>query len=210
MDVRQVPGADAAADATGLPVPRVDDLPRGVAGDPVFRVGDQASVVFTFSAEQAAEAAAQTGETLPPPPVGLDGNQFRLDAGPGLVAVWPSTQGVPALAVARAVAPTAYSSSVPFAVARDYLLSMPGLPESVATQLRSVSGDGATLPVPLAAEEMDSSTAEVNGIPATVLTSTDGVMAAVVWADDGLVTVVVGSMSAEEVLGVARDLRWDG
>src|SRR5690242_900056 len=48
--LRQVAGGEAAQKATGLAVPRVALLPRGVTGDPAFRVGDRAEAVFTFSA----------------------------------------------------------------------------------------------------------------------------------------------------------------
>ena len=44
-------------------------------------------------------------------------------------------------------------------------------------------------------------------MPATVLTSRDGRMAGVVWVRDGVVTAVAGSLSADEVLTVARGLR---
>jgi hypothetical protein len=205
-DVREVADAAAAEAATGLPVPRVGELPRGVTGEPAFQVGDQVSAVFTFSAEQAARAAAAAGEALPPPPPGLDGSQFRLVAGPGLAMVWSEGRGLPALVVARAVAPAAYSSGVPFETARDYLLSLPGLPEDVASQLRGFTGDGTTLPLPVPAGLVTSS-AEVGGVPATVLASRDGTIAGVVWVDDGVVTAVAGSLSADEVLSVARGLR---
>jgi hypothetical protein len=205
-DVREVADAAAAEEATGLPVPRVDELPRGVTGAPALQVGDRVSAVFTFSAEEAAQTAAAGGETLPPPPPGLDGSRFRLVAGPGIAAVWSEARGVPALVVARAVAPTTYSTGVPFETARDYLLSLPGLPEDVASQLRSFSGQGTTLPLPVPAELVEDSTAEVGGAPATVLTSRDGAMAGVVWVDDGIVTAVAGSLSADEVLSVARGL----
>ncbi|MBL7497122.1 hypothetical protein I6A84_19855 [Frankia sp. CNm7] len=206
-DVREVADAAAAEEAAGLPAPRVGELPRGVTGEPTFRVGDQLSMVFTFSAEKAARAAEAAGEPLPPPPAGLDGSQFRLVAGPGLAAVWGASRGVPTMIAARAVAPTAYSSGVPFETARDYLLSLPGLPADVASGLRSFSGDGTTLPLPVPAEEMTSSTADVGGAPATVLTSRDGAMVAVVWVEDGVVTAVAGSLSSDEALSVARGLR---
>jgi hypothetical protein len=209
-NVREVAGAAAAEEATGLSVPQVSELPRGVTGEPRFQVGDPVSAVFTFSAEKAAQAAAAAGETLPSPPPGLDGSQFRLVAGPGLAAVWSEARGVPALVVARAVAPTAYSSGIPFETARDYLLSLPGLPEDVASQLRSFSGDATTLPLPVPAE-LETSSAEVGGVPATVLTSQDGTMAGVIWVDEGpqgsIVTAVAGSLSGDEVLSVARGLR---
>jgi hypothetical protein len=207
-NVREVADAAAAEEATGLSVPQVGELPRGVQGDPAYQVGDAVSAVFTFSAEKAARAADAAGEALPAPPAGLDGSQFRLVAGPGVAAVWSSGSGAPALLVARGVAPTAYSSGISFDTARDYLLSLPGMPDDVASQLRSFSGDGTTLPLPVPADEVTSSSAEVDGRPATVLTSRDGTMSGVVWVDDeGVATAVAGSLSTDEVLSVARGLR---
>jgi hypothetical protein len=206
VDVREVADAEAAEKATGLSAPRVSALPRGVTGQPAYQVGGRANAVFTFSVEKAARTAAAAGQTLPPPPPGLDGSQFRLSAGPGLAAVWSAGSGVPALVVARVVAPTGYSTGIPFATARDYVLSLPGLPEDVASQLRSFSGDVSTLPLPVNSRYLTSSTAEVAGLPATVLTSRDGLLTGVVWVRDGVVTAVAGSLSAGEVLSVARGL----
>src|SRR4051812_16916341 len=207
-DVHQVADAQAAADFTSLDVPKVNQLPRGVTGDPVYQVGGEMSAVFTFSADKTAQAAAAAGQTLPPPPPGLDGSQVRLVAGPGLAEVWtqPSTQ-MPALVVGRAVAPTAFSSGAPFEAVRDYLLSLPGIPEDIATQLRSFSADGTTLPLPVPVDLATSSATEVNGLPATLLSSRDGSMAAVVWVNDGVVTAVAGALTGSEVVSIAQDLR---
>lgn len=209
VKIREVDDVGAAEQATGLSVPRVGELPRGVTGAPTYHVAGRTTAVFTYSAEKAAQTAAAAGETLPPPPAGLDGSQFRLAAGPGLAAVWSEGRPVPALIVARAVAPVAYSSGVPFATARDYLLSLPILPANVAAQLRGFSVDGTTLPLFVPTEKMTSSAADVNGSPATVFASRDEVLAAVVWVRDGVVTAVAGSLRADEVLAVARGLRWN-
>ena len=206
-EVTGVADAAAAAEATGLAVPAVADLPRGVSGEPTYVVADAMAALFTFSADRAAQAAAASGETLPPPPAGLDGAQFRLTAGPGVAQTWTSDQGAPALVVGRAVAPTADSSGVPFATARDYVLSLPGVPEGLAAQLRSFTGDGTTLPLPVPEGQVSSSTTDVNGASATVFTTPDGTMAGVVWVEDGVVTAVAGSLSTDEVLAVARALR---
>jgi hypothetical protein len=206
-EVREVADAQEAAAATGLEVPEVTTLPRGVGGRPSFQVGDQVSATFTFSQERAAEAAADAGEALPTPPPGLDGSSVRMDAGPGVVQTWSSDVGAPALVVARAVAPTAFSSGAPFDTVRDYLLSLPGLPDDVAAQLRSFTADGTTLPLPVPADEVTTSSAEVDGTPATVLETRDRTLAAVVWVSDGTVTAVAGSLDADELLTVARDLR---
>lgn len=205
-NIYQVADATAAEKATGLSVPDVSDLPRGVAGQPTYQVGKQVAAEFTFSAAKAGQAASAAGHPLPPMPPGLDGSRFRMTAGPGVAAVWSSNSGLPALIVARAVAPAAFSTGIPFTTARDYLLSLSGLPDDVRTQLRSFSGDGKTLPVHVMAEELTSSAAEVDGKPATVFKLRDGSMAAVVWVDDGVVTAVAGSLSPTEVLSVARGL----
>jgi hypothetical protein len=205
-EFREVGSAADAERATGLEPPRVEDLPTGVTGEPTFEVVDEVTATFTFSAEEARQAAADEGERLPPPPPGLDGSRFRLEAGPGMAAVWSEERGLPALVVARAVAPTAFSSGVAFETARDYLLSLPGLPEDVASQLRGFSGDGTTLPVPVPDALAESSSADVDGVDATVIESRDGTMAGVIWVQDGVVTAVAGSLSEDEVLAVARGL----
>jgi hypothetical protein len=163
--------------------------------------------VFTYATRQAEAVARDSGETLPAPPAGLDGSRFRLSAGPGLAMIWSEARDIPAMVVARAVAPTAESSGLAFETARDYLLRLPTLPDDVASQLRRFSADGTTLPLPVP-EEAKSAQADVGGTPATVLTARDGTMAAVVWVTDGVVNVVAGSLSDDEVLSVARGLRW--
>jgi hypothetical protein len=205
-DVRTVPDAAAAAAQTGLDVPEVTTLPRGIGGDPVHQVGGEVTATFTFSLDRAADAAAQAGTTLPAPPPGLDGSEVRLAAGPGSLQLWSSDAGAPSLVVGRAVAPTASTSTVPFETARDYLLSLPGVPDDVAAQLGTFSADGSTLPLPVPGDHVTTSSAEVGGVPATVLTTRDRTMAAVVWVDEGVVTVVAGALDADEVLQVARDL----
>jgi hypothetical protein len=208
-EIREVGAADAAAERTGLSVPQVGELPRGVTGTPTLRVGGQAVGVFTFDAAEAARVAADSGQELPPPPAGLDGSRFRLTAGPALAMVWSEARGVPAMLVARAVAPAAESSGIAFATARDYLLTLPSLSDDVKAQLRRFSGDGTTLPLPVPSDEVESSQADVGGERATVLTARDGTMAAVVWVRDGILNAVAGSLSADEVLTVAREARWD-
>jgi len=203
----EVPDAAAAAAETGLDVPEVTTLPQGVSGEPVYQVGGEVSATFTFSADRAAQAAAEAGETLPPPPPGLDGSQVRLVAGPGLALIWSGAADVPALVVGRAVAPTAFSSGLPYETVRDYLLSLPGLPDDVAAQLRTFTTDGSTLPLPVPADEVTTSSTQVNGVPATVLVTRDRTMSAVVWVDDAVVTAVAGALDADEVLSIAEDLR---
>ena len=166
------------------------------------------SATFTFSADRAARGRRRGR-----------GRRCRLPrrvwtgarCGWSPARAWPRSgrpsAGAPALVVGRAVAPTAFSSGVPFETVRDYLLSLPGLPDDVAAQLRTFTADGSTLPLPVPADQVTTSSAEVDGVPATVLATRDRTLAAVVWVDDGVVTAVAGSLDADEVLSIARELR---
>ncbi|MEX5634188.1 hypothetical protein [Parafrankia sp. FMc2] len=205
--LREVDDAAAAAEQTGLEVPDVEHLPRGVDGRSLIQVSDEAEAVFTFSTERAAQAAAAEGRPLPPVPPGLDGSRVRLTAGPGVAQMWPSTSGAPALIVGHAVAPRAFSSGVPFGTVRDYVLSLPGLPDEVAAQLRTYAADGTTLPLPVPSDEFTTKPVDVDGASATALASRDGTFAAVVWVDGGELFAVAGSLSTDEVLTTARELQ---
>ena len=81
-------------------------LPRGVSGEPVYQVGGEVSATFTFSAERAAQAAAEAGR-------GAAAVRRRAWTGARCgwspARAWPRSgrraAGVPALVVGRAVAP---------------------------------------------------------------------------------------------------------
>ena len=130
-----------AEERTGLAVPAVGDLPEGVTGDPTYQAAGVMSATFTFSAEKAAQAAAAEGEALPPPPAGLDGSSLRLEAGPAVAAVWSQPTGMPTLVVARVVAPTVYSSGVPFDDGARLPAVAPRPAPGLATQLRDLSDE---------------------------------------------------------------------
>lgn len=206
-DVHEVADTAAASAQSGLDLPAVPDLPRGVSGQPAYQVAGKVTATFTFSVDRAADAAAEAGKALPSPPPGLDGSRVRLMAGPGVAQIWESSSGLPALVVGRAVAPKAFSSGVRFEVVRDYLLSLPGLSDEIAAQLRTFAADGSTLPLPVPADLATTKPARVNGLPATALATRDRTLAGVVWVDDGMVTVVAGALDDDEVLTIARDLR---
>ncbi len=198
------------ASGHGLDVPEVAELPDGRHRGPEYQVADVVSATFTFSAEKAAQAAAAEGEALPPPPAGTRRQPAAARGRPGrrgrLVAAAP---GVPTLVVARAVAPDGRllraSRSRPSATTCS---RSPACPRTSPTQLRDLSADGATLPLPVPAELVTTSTGRRRrrprrpcSPPATAL------FAGVVWVEDGVMTGVAGSLSADELLSVARGLR---
>jgi len=208
---RLVPVNDAAAAQrrTGLAVPTLPttlDLPTGVTGEPRYEVVPRQTAVFTFSRQAAVRAATQLGQSLPPLPPGLEGTELRLQAGPAVVMTWTQDSGLPTMLVARAVAPSAATNGVALDTVRDALLSLPGVSPALAAQLRAVTGDGSTLPLPVPQDRFTTTSADVSGHQATVLTARDATVTAVVWVDDGMLTVVAGQLRSDELLTVARGL----
>jgi hypothetical protein len=195
LDVRAVDDASTARSITGLDVPIATSVPLGISGEPVYRVADAVEAIYTFSS------------ALPAAPPGLGGSELRFSVGPAVAAIWPRPTGVPGLVVSRAVAPTAVSSRVPLTTIRDYLLSLPGVSEELATQLRTFDPDGSTLPLPVPGDFVGTSDADVNGVTATVLSTRDRSLAGVLWVDGGVVTLVAGTLDTDEALAVARGLR---
>lgn len=200
-----VASAAEAKARTGIAVPRVAHLPRGVTGRPQIAVITAGSPTFTFSAAKARAAAERSGASLPALPVGMDGAKLKVNLGPGVAEIWGEGSAVPGLGVARIKAPTASAEGVPVATLRDYLLSQPGIPAKLAAQLKAIPIDGSVLPIPVP-DGVSADGATVGGAKATVLTTNDGAGAAVIWIADGQLTAVFGPLDRSEVLDVARGL----
>ncbi len=212
-DVREVADAAAAEEATGLSVPRVGELPRGVTGEPDApgrRPGERRCSRSRPSRPRG--SPRDSGEALPPPPAGPRRQPVpagrRPGARRGLVGgaaacrpwSWPARSRPPRT-------PRASRSRRPATTC----CPCRGSPTTSPSQLRGFSGDGTTLPLPVPDRARSrASAADVGGAPATVLTVA-GRHAWRAWSgwSDGVVTAVAGSLSDDEVLSVARGLRWD-
>lgn len=205
--LRSVADAAAARRVTGLTVAPVLNLPSGVSGSPSYRVMRQTAETFQFSAAKAGRTAARNGTSLPPLPSGLDGAVLRVTVGPAVVRLWQQGSGMPTLVVAQIGSPVAETSGVSWPVLRDALLSMPDLPPTLAQQLRAITSDGSTLPIPVPSGQFSSSATQVSGTPATLLQSNDGTFSGIIWVVDGQVHVVAGPLSPAEVTSVADALR---
>ena len=205
--VEQVLDAATAAARSGVAMPSVAHLPVGVEGKPTYAVLDHETVEFTFSTASAARTAAGRGVTLPPPPPGLDGSTLRVEGGPGVAVSWGEHHGVPTMVLARVKAPVVSSQGAPLATVRDYLLSLPGIPQSLASQLRALTADGTTLPVPVPTDLATSSPVVVGSSQATLVQTKDRLAAGVLWVDHGMLQAVGGTLSRDDVLEVARGLR---
>ncbi len=226
---RTVASDSAAAAASGLALALPTALP-GSLGAPRFAVLPQGSVDFTFLASKAAATARRKGLALPPMPPSLDHSTLSVTLGPAAVAVYAapgpvagqaSTSGrgssgaaggsaLNALYVAVAQAPVVRSNGANAATIENYLLSLPGIPASLATELRALEGPTQTLPLPIPQGQANATDITLGSTPAVEIATQSGVYNAVVWEAAGRIHAVAGPFTAAQVEAAARSVAAQG
>ncbi len=211
------PDAAAAASAAGLGAPVVAELPAGVPSAPKYAVVSGGVVAFTFNANLARAAAARAGGQLPPMPAGLDGSTLSVTVAPAVVVSYgvdPSAllQGgsVPtgeAFIVVATRTPTVTSTGVTARRLEDYLLSVPGIPVGVASEIRAIGDPTKTIPVPIPVDLASASQVSINGARGLLIGDSTGLGSLVIWQHNGVVYAIAGTLTSNQVLGVARSTR---
>jgi hypothetical protein len=210
------PESDAAAAAAvaGLAVPTVADLPAGTPAPPAYAVVSGGVVTFRFDAALARAAAARAGGRLPALPAGLDGSTLSVSIAPAVVVSYgvdPATllQGGevptgPAFIVVATRIPTVSTTGVTARQLEDYLLSVPGIPADVASELRAIGNPDETIPVPIPIDLASGSAVTINGARGVLIGDSTGLGSAVIWQHNGVVDAIAGTLTVGEVLDVAR------
>lgn len=225
----------AASSSSGLHLLATGKLPAGIKGDPAFHVLSAGSASFTFSTAAASASAGKLGQTLPALPANLDGSSLTLSGGPVVIETVGSQQslgpfsapksggsgaapsearhgflanlgGIPQLVIVQMKAPVLYSNGPTVAQYENALLSMPGVPPSLASQIRALGDLSSTLPIPIPTSLAAAHAADINGAPGLVIGDTTGIASGVVWQSHGLVYGVAGSLTDRQVVAIARSM----
>ncbi|HVC41575.1 MAG TPA: hypothetical protein VND54_06325 [Candidatus Saccharimonadales bacterium] len=207
------PDAAAAGSAAGLGAPVAANLPEGTAA-PKFAVVSGGVVTFTFSADLARAMAARAGGQLPAMPAGLDGSTLSVSIAPAVVVSYgvdPATLlnggSVPsgaAFLVVDTRTPTVSSTGVTARQLEDYLLSVPGIPAGVASEIRAIGNPSQTIPVPIPIDLASGSSVSINGARGLLIGDSTGLGSAVIWQHNGVVYAIAGTLTTTEILGIAR------
>jgi hypothetical protein len=205
--------AAAAAAAAGLGAPAVADLPAGTPATPRYAVVSGGVVTFTFDGALARTAAARSGGVLPPVPAGLDGSTLSVSIAPAVVVSYgvdPAALlhggSVPtgeAFLVIATRTPTVTSTGVTARQLEDYLLSVPGIPAGVASEIRAIGDPAQTIPVPIPVDLASGSAVTIGGSRGLLIGDSTGVGSAVVWQHNGVVYAIAGTLTSTQVLAVA-------
>ncbi|MEA2565968.1 MAG: hypothetical protein QOD49_1145 [Actinomycetota bacterium] len=224
-----------AAQSSGLHLLTPGKLPSEIKGDPAFHVLSAGSASFTFSKAAASASAGKFGKPLPALPATLDGSSLTLNGGPVVIETVGSQSslgpfsvpksgasgtapdnahhgllgglgGIPQLVIVQMKAPVLYSDGPSVAQYEDALLSMPGVPASLASQVRALGDLSSTLPIPIPTSLASAHAADINGAPGLVIGDTTGIASGVVWQSHGLVYGVAGSLTDRQVVAIARSM----
>lgn len=209
--------AAAAGELAGVAAPEIS-VPAGVTGAPRYAVVNGTVVSFTFLARLARAAAARSGGQLPAMPSGLDGSTLTVSINPAVITSYgldvsalyggggtlPSSG--PAVVVVASRTPTVSSTGVTVQALEDYLLSVPGMPAGVASEIRAIRNPEQTVPIPIPIDLASAATVSINGVSGLLIGDTTGLGSVVLWQHNGVVYVVAGTVSANDALGMARSL----
>jgi len=214
LSITPEPDAGAAAQIAGLAVPVVA-APSGTTSAPTYSVINGTVVSFTFNAALAEAAAARAGGHLPPLPAGLDGSTLTVMIQPAVVVAYgldpaalysggslPSS-GAAFVVVASRV-PTVSSTGVTVQTMENYLLSVPGIPADVVSELRAIGDPAQTVPVPIPIDIASAATVSINGSRGQLIGDSTGLGTIVLWQHTHVVYAVAGTISSDTALGIAR------
>ena len=219
-----------AAKASGIAVAQAAYLPASISAQRTYHVSRTASASFTFSAAKTRAFARRKRITLPPMPSRLDGATLTASVGPVIVQIdgRQSTLNVrnarnhrafavnheelrslpaDAIIITQAHAPKIVSSGATVPQIESYLLSIPGVPADLATQIRAIRDLNQTVPVPFRIDKETAQKVSVQGTQGLLVGDNTGVGSGVMWEKNGTVYGVAGPFAASEILKVANALK---
>jgi hypothetical protein len=193
-----------AAQMVNFPILLPHYLPRGISNNPDFGVIDGSHATFTFSASKAHAYFVKNGYGNVNIPANLDGATFDLTTTAGVVIAYgnqASTQFMLVEVPSPVVWATGQSSLQEL---RDFVLSLPGLPAPLVTQLRQIDLNSGIVPLPIPSG-VDSQSITVHGTSGLLLTSNVSTTieqikkfpagSAVVWQTHGIIYALGGTIS---------------
>lgn len=202
-----VGSASALTAASGIRLMTPSTLPSGVSSRVQYYYLGGRSASFQFSAARARQAAVASGKALPLMPAGIDGSTLQVTVGNTALAIYGASRTFPSLVVGEMQAPRIASTGVSVRELENYVLSLPGVPPQLATQLQSISDPTTTLPLLIPVDKAHARRVDVQGVSGLVVGDNTGLGSVVVWEKDNMMFGVGGTMSEGEAIAVANSLR---
>lgn len=214
---RAVSDASAAAAAAGFAPLVPSSLPAGVPAQASFAVMGEAKATFQFDEAKARAAAARVNATLPPMPPAIATTTLTMTGGPTIMQRYGGAPNVspdqaawggnPPVLIVQAKAPVVVSNGATVDELRDYALLQPGIPPSVAAQVRAIGDPVRTLLVPIGIDLKHAKAVTVRGTRGYLVGDDTGLGSGIVWLERGYVIGVLGSLKESDLIALVNGLR---
>jgi hypothetical protein len=214
---RSVADATAAQAGAGFAPLVPSSLPAGVPSQARFAVMGEAKATFQFDEAKARAAATRVNATIPPMPPVIATTTLTMSGGPAIMQQYGGAPNVPAdtaafggnppLLIVQAKAPLVTSNGATVNELRDYALKQPGIPPSVAAQIRAIGDPIRTLMVPIGIDLQDAKEVTVRGTQGYLVGDSTGLGSGVVWLENGYVIGVMGSLTESQLISLVNGLR---
>jgi hypothetical protein len=198
-----------AAQTVGFPLltPDPAKLPAGVDHTPQVRVMPGMQIHFTFNKAKASAYFQSTGHPEVSLPDKFDGATLTVSIPSAAILEYGDKQSRQGLVVAEAGEVVAdVQGKVSLLELRDFLIGLPGMPTSVANQLKQIQNWSDTLPIPIPVDQVHWESATINGSQGLLLNDNSGVGSAAIWHTRGHLYGVAGSIKATELKQFADSL----
>ncbi|MEA2642134.1 MAG: hypothetical protein QOF51_3528 [Chloroflexota bacterium] len=220
--VQSQPVADlaAASNAVGFTLHTPTSLPNTVQSQPsTIGVTPAQSYTFTFRLAKAQAYLQSLNRTDVVLPAKFDGASLQFNVPATAMLTYAPKSSEPAgnsasnnaalasgVVIVELKSPSVDASGVSYDDLRTFLLSLPGLPPSVAATLKSLPDPSSTLPVPVPAG-ISAQKTQVNGAPAVIFADQHSSIAGgILWQSGGVLYGVGGPLNQSEVLAVATSM----
>lgn len=182
-------------------------VPAGTPSGMAFQVMPAQQSSFTFRAWRAAAWARRHHRRLPAMPASIDGSTIRLSVHGAALTVYGRSHSIPALVVGQTAAPQLGSTGASLKVIERYLLSLPGISKTLATEIESIGNPQQTLPIPVPVNWAFAQHVQVQGKPGLLVGDDTGIVSAVLWESHHVIFGVGGSVTASQILQIADSVR---
>ena len=205
-----VANVQEAASKAGFSVLQPDPalLPPGASKTPTIRFSPSSQTRLTFDKQKARAYFDSLNRTDVSLPDSMNGATLVVSLPPVVVLDYAGSDGKPSLMIGEArEIQVGVEGNASLDEVRSFLLSMPGLPDDLARQLRSIQDWRSTLPIPIPVDKITWQDTTVAGAPGYLLNDNTGLGSAVIWQRNGQILGVAGPMKATDLRKVAESLR---
>jgi len=182
-------------------------VPNGVSGKLQYSVMTGAEVTFTFSSSMTRAYLDKSGYKNIAIPANLAGATFTINVAAGVEMQYDNANALP-FYIIEVPAPIIRSTGgASLNELRDFLLSLPNIPQSLASQLKGIDLNSGTIPIPLPAQ-VTAQHVTIHGAPGLLLADNTPIGGGVLWQTHGMIYALGGAVgNATQLMETANSLR---